>query len=274
MKGQIALSYAVWVMAGLTVLLLVGLLIRGRVRIEKGWAGFTVMRFNGFERFTHWTLAVSALVLALTGIAISNEQLLTPLVAQHVHVELLQLAKSLHRALAFGFMASLMLAFVLWAPYSFPHWRDLVWLLKGGGILKGTHPPTWRLSVSQKILFWLTILNGVLLSLSGLALLGWNGPFFSTITLLTALGLPASGAATQDAATWHSFAALTLIWSAILHIFVRTAGIQGAFSAMASGQVDANWARQHHRLWAERELKRMDGVAAQEPKEGHVVPAE
>ncbi|HLT76099.1 MAG TPA: formate dehydrogenase subunit gamma, partial [Ferrovibrio sp.] len=28
-----------------------------------------------------------------------------------------------------------------------------------------------------------------------------------------------------------------------------TVGMEGAFDAMGSGQVDVNWAREHHSLW-------------------------
>ena len=48
---------------------------------------------------------------------------------------------------------------------------------------------------------------------------------------------------------------------------MRTLGIEGAFSAMASGQVDVNWARQHHSLWAEREIRRMEADASIAPAE-------
>jgi formate dehydrogenase subunit gamma len=45
---------------------------------------------------------------------------------------------------------------------------------------------------------------------------------------------------------------------------LRTIGIQGAASAMISGEVDANWARQHHSLWAEEELRRIEDAAQAE----------
>ena len=44
----------------------------------------------------------------------------------------------------------------------------------------------------------------------------------------------------------------------MVHVYMRTLGIQGALSAMTSGQIDVNMARQQHSLWAERELKRME----------------
>ena len=68
----------------------------------------------------------------------------------------------------------------------------------------------------------------------------------------------------QYASSWHSILALALIAVIIAHIYIGTLGMQGAFSAMANGRVDVNWAKEHHSLWAEQELKRMESAAAAE----------
>jgi formate dehydrogenase subunit gamma len=61
----------------------------------------------------------------------------------------------------------------------------------------------------------------------------------------------------------------------IAHIYIGTLGMQGAFSAMGSGQVDVNWAKEHHSLWAEEELQRMEELAAAETGAGRAMaPAE
>jgi formate dehydrogenase subunit gamma len=39
----------------------------------------------------------------------------------------------------------------------------------------------------------------------------------------------------------------------IAHIYIGTLGMEGAFEAMGTGEVDLNWAKQHHRLWVEQE---------------------
>jgi formate dehydrogenase subunit gamma len=60
----------------------------------------------------------------------------------------------------------------------------------------------------------------------------------------------------------------------MVHIYLRTIGIRGAVSAMTSGQVDVNLARQQHSLWAERELKRMEGEAFGKVETARATPAE
>lgn len=277
-------AYGLWAIGGTIALLGVFFLARGRIRIEKGWAGFTIARFSGVQRFAHWLLAVSFLMLALTGLNMQlGSTLLVPLLGYQGFAEVLQISRMLHSAAVLAFMAGLLLGFLLWVRHSLPHWRDVVWLLKGGGmIVRGAYPPAWKFNAGQKVLFWLTMVGGVLLAVSGIVLLVPSlsgGIFASVLALLNWLGfdLPAVLTPIQEmqyAALWHGAVALMLTCVVIAHIFVRTVGIQGAVSAMASGQVDANWAKQHHSLWAEQELeKKMEG-AAPETGRAQAAPAE
>jgi formate dehydrogenase subunit gamma len=50
--------------------------------------------------------------------------------------------------------------------------------------------------------------------------------------------------------------ALFLVCVIFAHIYIGTLGMEGAFSAMGSGEVDVNWAKEHHRLWLEQEAAR------------------
>jgi len=269
---------------GVTIALLaVFFLLRGRIRIEKGWAGFNLLRFTLVERLTHWLLAASFIVLAVTGLTMRyGGALLVPLLDHQTFAEVLRVSKMLHGAAVLAFMPSLLLGFLLWARHSLPHWRDLLWLLKGGGVIvRGWHAPAWKFNAGQKLLIWLTILGGLVLSISGIVLLypSQAGSFATFLALLNMAGLPLPIELTpaeerQHAAAWHGAAALALLCAIIVHIYLRTIGIQGAFSAMGSGQVDANWAKQHHSLWAEQELKRMGEGAAPSTDGARVAPAE
>jgi formate dehydrogenase subunit gamma len=35
----------------------------------------------------------------------------------------------------------------------------------------------------------------------------------------------------------------------IAHIYIGSVGMEGALDAMNSGEVDKNWAKEHHGLW-------------------------
>jgi formate dehydrogenase subunit gamma len=55
----------------------------------------------------------------------------------------------------------------------------------------------------------------------------------------------------------------------LAHIYIGSLGMEGAFAAMGSGQVDENWAREHHSLWHENLHGEISGASA-----GHKQPAE
>ena len=52
----------------------------------------------------------------------------------------------------------------------------------------------------------------------------------------------------------HATVGVILIAIMIAHIYIGTLGMEGAYDAMGSGEVDLTWARDHHRLWVEEEM--------------------
>jgi formate dehydrogenase subunit gamma len=54
------------------------------------------------------------------------------------------------------------------------------------------------------------------------------------------------------------------------HIYIGSVGMEGAFDAMGSGEVDLNWAKEHHSLWVADEMAKKAGA----PAGGKVMPAE
>jgi formate dehydrogenase subunit gamma len=276
-------TYGLWGMGGIIVVLAAFFLLRGRIKIEHGWAGRTITRFSDVERFGHWLLASSFVILALTGLnVLYGRYFLLPVLGPELFSEISLAAKWLHNYVAFAFMAGLALTFIVWVRHNFPTWRDIVWLAKGGGMfVRGSHPPAWKFNAGQKILFWLVMLGGLSLSLSGIALLFpfETALFAKTFALLNMAGLhlPTSLTPVQEmqyASSWHSIVALGLVVVIIAHIYIGTLGMEGAFEAMGTGQVDVNWAKEHHSLWAEREIEKMEEVAAAETGAARLAPAE
>jgi formate dehydrogenase subunit gamma len=56
---------------------------------------------------------------------------------------------------------------------------------------------------------------------------------------------------TQLALVWHGTVALVMVAITIAHIYIGSIGMEGALDAVVSGDVDENWAREHHELWLE-----------------------
>jgi formate dehydrogenase subunit gamma len=261
-------TYGLWALGGTFAALFIFIGMRGRVPIEPGWGGMTIRRFTGFERACHWVLALSFLGLAATGFAELYAAPLRPLIGADALNALQPIGAPLHDGLAFVFTLSLAVAFLIWVRHSIPGWRDAVWLGTAGGMLiKGSTPPAWKFNAGQKILFWLVMLGGLGMIATGAALLSpyRTGLVSKTFGLLASVGvtLPTDGANLTPAQElyyarlWHGALAIGLVCVTMVHIYLRTLGMQGALSAMTSGEIDVNMARQQNSLWAERELQRM-----------------
>jgi formate dehydrogenase subunit gamma len=54
----------------------------------------------------------------------------------------------------------------------------------------------------------------------------------------------------------HGSVAALFIAAMLAHIYIGTIGMEGAFEGMGTGEVDENWAKQHHSLWLAQEQAR------------------
>ena len=72
-------------------------------------------------------------------------------------------------------------------------------------------------------------------------------------------------------ASIHGIVAAVLSFVIIAHIYIGSIGREGAFDAMGSGEVDLNWAKEHHSLWVE-EVQAKSGDKSIPTKGAH--PAE
>jgi formate dehydrogenase subunit gamma len=53
----------------------------------------------------------------------------------------------------------------------------------------------------------------------------------------------------------HAVGAMLFIAVMLAHAYIGSVGMEGAFDAMGSGEVDENWAHEHHSLWLEEQKK-------------------
>jgi formate dehydrogenase subunit gamma len=200
-----------------------------------------VPRFNGFERFAHWTTAVSFLVMALTGLIVTfGRPLLIPLIGHSAHSALADWAKVAHNFFSVPFVVGLLLVFVLWVRHNIPEKADWTWIRTLGGLMSkgGSHPETGHFNAGQKIVFWSVVFGGGALAVTGYLLIL---PFF-----IGGIG------DMQIIHVVHGVLAGLMIAAILGHIYVGTIGMEGAFDAMGTGEVDENWAKEHHRGWYEQ----------------------
>jgi len=129
-------------------------LMRGRIRIESGWSGVTILRFNGIERFAHWLTATSFVVLALSGLnLVVGKYALLPLIGAENFAWVTQMGKLGHNFLAWPFMLGVALMFLIWVRNNRPQNGDVASLAAGGGLLGVGHPPAHLFNAGQKLIF-------------------------------------------------------------------------------------------------------------------------
>jgi formate dehydrogenase subunit gamma len=224
------------------LLLLVGFyLFRGMVRIERGRSGRTLVRFNAFERFVHWMTATCFIILAISGLNITfGKSLLLPLMSPGAFTTWSQALKYAHNYLSFPFTFGVILMFLMWIGGNIPSKADVDWVKRGGGIIGDDHPPAPRFNAGQKMIYWVVVIGGSAVAISGYVLMF---PFYGT-------GI----AGMQLAQIVHGIVALLFVAVMLAHIYIGTVGMEGAFEAMGTGEVDVNWAKEHHSLWLEQEM--------------------
>ncbi len=240
------------------VVLFIYFILRGRIKISKGWSGRTLLRFNNLERFTHWLTAVPFIILGLTGLNLMyGRDVVLPIIGPEAFSTSLIAGKYLHNFMGFAFILGIILMIVLWVRDNIWDKYDLNWILAAGGLFsKNSHPLAKKFNTGQKFIFWSVVIAGGSLAFSGIALMFpfELSPFEPTFALLNSIGfnLPTNLEAIQEMQlmqAWHAILALVMIGVIIAHIYIGTLGMEGAIDAMWSGEVDENWARDHHAAW-------------------------
>lgn len=237
-NGKLA-TWGGWLLVGVTVSIAAFYFIRGKIMMEGGPSGTFILRFTKLERIGHWLTAGSFLVLAVTGLnLLFGRWLIEPWLGKSLFSWIAWAGKWLHNIAGFVFIAGLVLIFFLWARDNLWDRYDWGWIKGGGGLLKkGVHPPASKFNFGQKTQFWMVIIGGAVVSSTGLNLLF---PF----TLGDIHGM-------QVMHLIHAALAVVMILFILGHIYIGTVGMEGASTAVTTGYVDREWAREHHSAWVE-----------------------
>jgi formate dehydrogenase subunit gamma len=248
-RSWVPVLAAVFVLGTLAALALF-FMLRGRIRVQGGFSGITIPRFSAFERFMHWLTAMSWLVLAVSGLNVAvGRRVLLPLMSASAYSTFSEWAKFAHNFVAFPFAAGVVLMFLVWVRGNLPTRIDVEWFKQGGGMIGNRHPSAEKFNGGQKVVFWVVVGFGGLISVSGFVLLF---PFFGTNIWQM-----------QIAQMVHGILALMMMAAMLAHIYIGTVGMEGAFDAMGKGSVDLKWAKEHHDLWVAQEQARTGKVAAE-----------
>jgi formate dehydrogenase subunit gamma len=227
---------------GMLALLALFYFTRGKLPIEGGPSGQTIIRFDWLSRFVHWLTATSFIALGLSGLnLVFGKSILLPIIGASAFSGISQFGKFVHNYVSFAFALGIFLMFVMWVKDNLPSARDITWFAQGGGMIGKGHPAADRFNAGQKLMFWSTIIGGVALSVSGYIMMfrpesvALAGMQFSTVV--------------------HGVTGLILVAIIAAHIYIGSVGMEGAFDAMGKGTVDLNWAKSHHSIWVDKVAK-------------------
>jgi formate dehydrogenase subunit gamma len=214
-------------------------LLRGTMTIDEPPTGRVIQRFSGADRAAHWLLAITWVILAVTGLILSlGKAVLLPVIGYTLFAGLAVLAKNLH-----NFVGPILIVAVPWMFFKYVRdngvsFEDVKWFLNITNYFKGHEYPSGRFNAGEKLVFWLVlVVLTTVLVVTGLIL---NFPNFG------------QGRATMQTANLiHMIASYVAIALAAVHIYLGTLGVKGAYQAMRTGHVDETWAKHHHERWYE-----------------------
>ena len=231
--------YGGWVLLIVAAAILAFYLIRGTVRLKTPPTGRLIERFTPLERTAHWSMAISFVILGVTGLMmLFGKYVVLPVLGHAIFGFLTYIGKTVHNFIGPFFAASVLVSFVIFVKDNFPGKYDLPWLLKGGGMLGGEHVHAPRFNGGEKLWFWGgMVFLGIVVSVSG---------FF--LDLLVP-GFNATRGNMQVAHLVHAIGAVLFVMGSFGHIYLGTIGMQGAYRAMRDGWVDETWAAEHHDIW-------------------------
>jgi len=197
-----------------------------------------VARYSSGERVNHWVVAITFVLLAVSGLAFFHPAFwfLTGLLGGGTWSRILH-----------PFIGVLM--FVCFALMAVRYWKENIvqsydreWGKRLTDVINNRDdnlPEIDKYNLGQKQLFWVMVATMVLLLVTGVVLwqdVAWALP----VTLV------------RISALIHAISAFVLMVGIIVHIYAAIFWVRGSLRAMTRGTVSHAWAEHHHPLWYRR----------------------
>lgn len=223
-----------------------------------GDAPVRVRRYSGSARLNHWVMALSFVVLLLSGLSLFHPSLffLSGLFGGGSTV------RWLHPWVGIVFAVAFLGLFFRFLPANLPERTDFSWLAGLKHVLSGHDeylPEVGKYNAGQKLVFWIQSILVPVMLFTGLMLwapgLAW---------LEQTLGFKATIDQKRLAALVHAVAAVGAIVVWVVHVYAAI-WVRGTISAMTRGTVTGGWGWRHHRRWLKKEVA--EGKASVTPAE-------
>jgi formate dehydrogenase subunit gamma len=196
-----------------------------------------ILRYNFRERMIHAAAALSYVYLLLTGLAFWTPALYWLAIVLGGGY----LSRLLHPWVGVLFSVAVLYMFLMWRRDMRTTDADRAWRKAILHYIRNEDakvPPAGRFNFGQKQLFWLMVVGGLALLVSGVVL--W---------LVAYVPWELRGLR-YAAALLHAVAALLTIGGFIVHLYMGLLVVPEGVSAILHGEVSERWARHHHALWA------------------------
>ena len=212
---------------------------KGTMGHSRGTGPGRIERFTPFERSAHWANAIAFCILAVSGLVMAfGKSVLLPLIGLHLFGWLTWVLKTAHNFAGPLFAVSLLIVFLTFVRDNLPQRGDLKWLFRAGGMLGDHEVPSHRFNAGEKVVFW-----------GGVLVLGFIVVGSGLVMDKLIPGVEYVRSTMQVTHMVHASAAVLMMCLFAGHIYMGTIGMHGAYRAMRTGYVDAEWAREHHEYW-------------------------
>jgi formate dehydrogenase subunit gamma len=197
-----------------------------------------IVRYTFRERMVHWAAALSYVYLLLTGLAFWTPALYWLAIVLGGGY----LSRLLHPWVGVLFSVVVLYMYVMWRRDMRTTDDDRAWRKAIRHYIRNEDdkvpPVAGRFNFGQKQLFWLMVVGGLALLVSG-------------VVLWIVADLPPELRALRYAAVLvHAVAALLTIGGFIVHVYMGLLVVPEGLSAILHGDVSERWARHHHPLWS------------------------
>src|SRR3989442_2349673 len=237
LKNSWITPIAGWLIAA--VVLVIGAFYkwRGSIKVHGAPTGRLIERFTPFERYTHGVVAISFVILGISGLVMMlGKYVLLPVIGYTLFAWLAQLSKHLHNFVGPVFIVSLLMLIVIFLKDNLPRLYDIKWFANLGGMISGGHVPSGRFNAGEKVWFWIgVVVLSLVVSASGLVLLFPNFDQVRAVMI--------------EANVVHMVSGGAVLAISLGHIYLGTIGLDGAYESMRNGYVAETWAREHHEHW-------------------------
>jgi formate dehydrogenase subunit gamma len=208
-----------------------------RASAPEGAGARRILRYNFHERMIHAAAALSYVYLLLTGLAFWTPALYWLAIVLGGGY----LSRLLHPWVGVLFSVAVLYMFLMWRRDMRTTDADRAWRKAILHYIRNEDenvPPAGRFNFGQKQLFWLMVVGGLALLVSGVVL--WLVAY-----------VPWELRGLRYAAVLvHAVAALLTIGGFIVHLYMGLLVVPEGLSAILHGEVSERWARHHHSAWA------------------------